>query len=104
FRQDAERSTQDACAPQATTAPTSLVTLDSTVILERHRFCSEDNDDEIRASRLSRAHRNQRKGARDNILGRTQARLMIEKERAHRCWRRCDHEVRAVYLRSLSRL
>src|SRR6476646_10523833 len=82
---------------------TSLFTPDSTANLEQHRFCSEDNDVEIRAAQLSRVHRNQRKGAPDNIFGRTPARLPIGKERAHRRWRRCGHEACAVYLRSLLR-
>src|SRR5438045_4534963 len=82
---------------------TSLFTPDLIANLEQHRFCSEDNDDEIHAARLSRVHRNQRKGAPDNISGRTSEILPIGKERAHRCWRRCGHEVRAVYLRSLLR-
>src|ERR1700704_6861835 len=82
---------------------TSLFTPDLTANLERPRFCSEDNDDEIRAVRLSHVHRNQRKGASDNIFGRKPERLPTENERAHRWWRSCGHEVHAVYLRSLSR-
>src|SRR5205085_4922134 len=83
---------------------TSLFTPDSTANLERPRVCSEDNDDEIRAARLSHLHRNQRKGAPDNIFGRTPEILPIGKERAHRCWRRFGHEVHAVDLPSLSHL
>jgi len=60
-------------------------------------FCSEDNDDEIHAARLSRVHRNQEKVLPINISGRTSEILPIGKERAHRCWRRCGHEARAVY-------
>src|SRR5256886_15700093 len=82
---------------------TSLFTPDLTANLKQHRFCSEDNDDEIRAARLPRVRRNQRKGAPDNISGRTSEILPIGTERAHRCWRCCGHEARAVYLRSLLR-
>src|SRR5438874_4052490 len=81
----------------------SLFTPDSKAILERPRFCSEDNDDEIRVGLLSRAHQNQRKDAPDNIFGRMPARLPIAKARVHRCERHCVREARAVCLRSLLR-
>src|SRR5438132_8553278 len=82
---------------------TSPFTPDSTAILERHRFCFEDNDDEIRANPLSRAHRNRRKGNPDNIFGRTPAKLPIVSRRDHPFFPSCDRGDAAGRRQFLSR-